>query len=296
MGLFVTKKDIEKFHVYFDEIGYHENNELDWEKFVEASIDKLDHTVDLDGTTWAASLIRECVQKWDTIEKIFEKKKDVWDQYDWGVSREIPKCKKKEAEGIYYLTNIFSDDAVDFVISSHDWGVDWNEIEYNGEDYVADDSNFFISEDPDDLECIYLYNKKGKIVCSIVQTEEGLALIDNKTVYAIQESAEGPIEVYPRAYYDSLKEGQSLDEEQLLLDFETRWIDEEYKHAVTKFRIYQETDDLDIPVFIAAAEIILGHNSYKLYKKLKRENDLMSLSTAFGKFTALGALNSLRPH
>ena len=107
---------------------------------------------------------------------------------------------------------------------------------------------------------------------------------------------EGPIIVFPKQYYDSLKEGQTFDVEQVVLEFETRWIDEEYKYAVTKFTIYQDEVDLDIPEFIAAAEIVLGNNMYKELKKLKRQNNLMSFGTAFGKFTALGALNSLRPH
>ena len=288
MSLFITNKDIAKFHVYFDEIGYHENNELDWEKFMEAAVDKLNHTVDFDGATWAASLIRECVQKWDTLEKIFEKKKDIWNQYDWGMSKEIPRCKKKDAEGVCYLTNIFSDDAKDFVFSSHDFGVDWNEIEFDGENYMMADSNFFMSEDPENSDYMDLYNQKGKIVCSIGQTDERLVLVDNKTTFEMQESLEGPIIVLPKAYYNSLKEGQSIDAEQVILEFETRWIDEEYKYAVTKFTVYQAVIDLDIPQFIAAAEIVLANNVYKDLKRLKKKSVFDSIFT-------IAALNAIRP-
>lgn len=90
-SVMITRKFIEKVHYYFDELNYYEIQSLDLAKFEQSAINTLIHCKDLDDAITATRMLQFCLQKWNKIKRIFKRKLNIFNEYEYEVSRKFHK-------------------------------------------------------------------------------------------------------------------------------------------------------------------------------------------------------------
>ena len=101
----ISRKFIERVHIAFDELNYHEDSELDYGKFMESAIYALAHCKELSDAKLAVKMINFCNRKWRKIEKLFSSKSDVFKSYEWEGNSIIEIMPDEDAGGVFYITN-----------------------------------------------------------------------------------------------------------------------------------------------------------------------------------------------
>lgn len=101
----ITRNFIEKVHYAFDELNYHETQQLNFNDFEQAAIKTLTHCKDLLDAITAVRMYQFCLKHWTKIKKMFDKKLFVFNEYDYEENSLISVVSDTDVLGTYYITN-----------------------------------------------------------------------------------------------------------------------------------------------------------------------------------------------
>ncbi len=255
----ITKKLIEKVHNAFDELNYHENKQLDFHKFNHSAFDTLIHCKDLPDAINTVRMFQFCLAKWEKIEKIFDKKISLFNEYDYEGNSLISVVSDEESAGTYYITNGINGKINEIFIGSCSFDdksvfmADFNRGGYK----VFRDGNYYIEYSKLSSAKMKLFDKENKCMCNIVLSEGlGIFLENNITPYELV-LYEDIVGIYDRKYINSLAPDETIDTNQLLADIEWDILKKNSDFGVAKLNTYAPGHDLEMFLLFATSTFLL---------------------------------------
>lgn len=167
----ITRNFIEKVHDAFDELNYHETKELNLEEFENCAIDTLEHCKELADAQDAVRMFQFCLKKWSKIERIFNKKLDIFNEYTYEGSSLISLVSDEESFGTYYVTNGINKNLKEIIIASHSFDDEILEIEYKDGRFSFEE-DYYLKYSKMTSTKMKLFDSDDKCLCNIVLSDK----------------------------------------------------------------------------------------------------------------------------
>lgn len=258
---------IAKVHDAFDELNYHEKRCLNFDKFEKAAIRTLTHCKDLSDAIDAVRMYQFCLKEWTKIEKMFDRKLSIFNEYDYEGNSLISVVSDDDALGTYYITNGINKKVKEIFVASHSFDEEMFALGFGGGRFtVFDDGNYYIKYSKMSSAKMKLFNHRNDCLCNIVLSEDlGIFLENNLTPYdlVVYEDFVG---IYDRRYIDSLADTDIIDTEKLLADIEWDILEKKSDLGVAKLNVYALDQDLEMLLFFATSTFLV-FQKYMLAQK-----------------------------
>lgn len=279
----ITRNFIETVHYYFDELNYRIDNNLSYDDFEEAAIKTIIHSKELPDAIISVRMLQYCINHWSKIEKLFDKKLDKYNEYEYEGNTNIELVSDDDAQGEYYITNALNNNIEDIVILSESLedeviGVDCE----NGRFTVFSDGDYYIKFSKNSSTGMKLFDKKTNTCqCNIVLSDDfNIILENNSTPYEIILYEEGYIGIYSRKYIKSLPYNMSADTINILAGIEWDILDENSKFGVSKLEYFDPDADLEVCLLFATSTFLIFQRYInEVDKEIEREKRLNALRT-----------------
>jgi hypothetical protein len=267
--MFITKKFIEKVHDAFDELNYHETKQLDFESFEKAATKTLTHAKELSDAIDVVLMYQFCLKKWNKIEKIFNKKLHIFNNYSYEGNSLVETVSDEDSLGTYYITNGINNKVKDIVIASNSFEEEIFSLGLkNGRFTIFEDGEYYIKYSKMSSVKMKLFDNKNDCLANIVLSENlGVFLENNKTEYELIVYDDF-IGIYDRKYIESLSDTDLIDTEKLLADIEWDILEKKSKLGVAKLNIYNSDADLEM-LLLFATSTFLVFQKYLQAEKIK---------------------------
>lgn len=254
----VTKKFIEKVHDAFDELNYHETSRLDFDAFDKAAVNTLTHCEKLSDAIVAVQMYQFCLKKWRKIEKIFNRKLQVYNEYDYEGNSLISKVSDDEAAGTFYITNGINRKIKEIFVASHSLEEEMFALGFeHGRFTVFSDGKYYMKYSKMSSAKMKLFNDKKECLCNIVLNKScGVFLENNATPYELVVY-DDYIGVYDRRYIESLADTDYVDTDKLLADIEWDILEKNSDFGVAKLNLYDSDQDLEMLLFFATSTFLV---------------------------------------
>ena len=200
----ITKKFISKVHLYFDELNYRPVDKLDFYEFLSCAIETLCHTESLGDSGLLFECFRFCLNKWDKIRLIFEKKLHLFNEFDYVGNQAIRTISDEDAIGVYYITNLFSKNFKDLLIASY--SLDENILIdnfLNNKLIIHENSPYYIKIV--NSSKVLIYNKDDEIICELKYQNFYFCIEQNKTKYGLINYDEY-VGIFPLEYINQFED------------------------------------------------------------------------------------------
>lgn len=300
----ISRKFIEKVHGAFDELNYREKEHPNYEKFERYAVRTLTHCKELSDAIDAVRMIRFCIKKWKKIEKMFSRKLQLFNEYDYEGNSLISVVSDEEAQGTYYITNgifgnvkkiVFANFTHDELSgdSQHDSIFDFghnnekiatsngNEEDIksnnsmfafgsrNGGFTAFDDGNYYIKYAKMSSVKMKLFDNNKTCLCNIVLSKNlEIFLENNSTQYDIVEYG-NCIGIYERSYTDSLDDEDEIDTEKCVADIEWDILDAKKYLGVAKLNVYSPNQDMEMLLLFAASTFL----TFQRFKQAQKNSE-----------------------
>ena len=263
----ITRNFIEKVHDAFDELNYRETKRLDFDKFEQAAVWTLTHCKDLSDAINAVRMYQFCLKKWTKIEKIFNKKMPVFNEYDFEGNSLISIVSDDDALGTYYITNGINRKVREIFIASQSFDEEMFALSYNnGRFNVFEDGNYYMKYSKMSSSKMKLFDNFGNCLCNIVLSDNfGIFLENNSTPYDLVVYDDF-IGIYDRNYIDSLADTDIIDTNKSLADIEWDILDKASDFGVAKLNIYAPEQDLELFLFFATSTFLAFQRFMQMQK------------------------------
>lgn len=254
----ISRKFIEKAHNAFDELNYHETNCLNSDTFNQAAIKTLTHCQELSDARNAVLLYQFCLKKWSKIEKIFDKKLSIFNEYDYEGNSLISMVSDEEALGTYYITNGINKKIKEIFVASLSFDEEMFAFGYeNGRFTVFDDGNYYIKHSKMSSVKMKLFDHNKDCLCNIVLSNDyGIFLENNLTPYELIVYDDF-IGIYDRRYIESLDDTDKIDTEHLLADMEWNVLNKNANLGIAKLNVYADDQDLEMFLLFATSTFLI---------------------------------------
>ena len=260
----ITKGFIEKIHYAFDELNYHESKWLDFDTFSQAAAGTISHCKDLIDVKNAVKMMQFCGKKWNKIEKIFDRKLDVFNQYTYEGNSLITTVSDEEACGRIVVTNGITGkiNGINIVIEDDIWSAKFENNKY----YFFEDGSYYLKYSKMCAEKMKLFNLKDECLCNIVLSKNcSIFLENNLTPYELV-IYDDFIGIYDRKYYKSLAKTDTIDTDKLLADIEWDILDKKSDLGIAQLTKYESDLDVEMLVLFAMATFLVFQNFMKKAK------------------------------
>lgn len=255
----ITKKFIEKVHNAFDELNYHETKQLDFDKFNDSAVDTLIHCKDLSDAVDAVRMFQFCLVKWEKIEKIFDKKISLFNEYRYEGNSLISVVSEEEAVGTYYITNGINRKIKEIFVASCSLNDDsMFMLNFDkGKCTVFDDGDYYIKYSKLSSVKMKLFNNKNDCLCNIVLSDELEIFLENNITPYELVVYEDFVGIYDRKYINSLAPGEIVDSDKLLADIEWDILEKKSDLGVAKLNTYAPGQNLEMFLLFATSTFLL---------------------------------------
>lgn len=268
----ITKRFIENIHFIFDVINYHETEHLDIDKFHKKALNTLIHVDDLFYAQYIVKSYNYCLKKWDKIQKIFDNKLDIFNEYTYSKKNSIIKTiSNKDAYGMYYFTNGFDENLKNISIAS--LSIDEKLIYTNFKNKIYsifENSNYFLLTST--FGNLKLYDKYNNLLCSFTSNYK---LKNNSTPYDFI-LYENVIIVFDNKYLSNLGFDE-IDLDEAVAIIKPFSINNSYVE-ILQLNIFVD-DDFELLLYFALAAYLVNKNNNRSIQAAK-----MSVSTGITHF------------
>lgn len=273
--MFITKKFIEKVHDAFDELNYHETKRLDFESFEKAATKTLTHAKELSDAIDVVLMYQFCLKKWNKIEKIFNKKLHIFNNYSYEGNSLVETVSDEESLGTYYITNGINNKVKDIIVASNSFEEEFFSLGFkNGRFTIFEDGEYYIKYSKMSSVKMKLFDNKNDCLANIVLSENlGIFLENNKTKYELIVY-DGFIGIYDKNYIESLSDTDFIDTEQLLADIEWDILEKKSKLGVAKLNIYNSDTELEMLLLFATSTFLV----FQKYLEVEKNNNYALMS------------------
>lgn len=254
----ITRGFIEKVHDVFDELNYHEKTRLDFKAFEQAAVKTLTHCKELSDAIDVVNMYQFCLKKWNKIEKMFYRKLQTFNEYEYEGNSLVSIVPDDEAIGTFYITNGINKKIKEIFIASHSFDDEMFALGFgNGRFTVFEDGNYYMKYSKMSSVKMKLFNHKKDCLCNIVLSKDlGVFLENNSTPYDLVVY-EGFIGIYDREYIESLSNSDIIDTEKMIADIEWDMLKENSELGIAKLNIYNPDQDLEMLLFFATSTFLV---------------------------------------
>ncbi len=208
----ISRNFIKKVHDAFDELNYHKTRQLNLDDFEQAALKTLVHCKDLSDAIDAVRMYQFCLKQWTKIEKIFNKKLSIFNEYDFEGNSLLSLVSDDDALGTYYITNGINRNVKEIFVASHSFDEEMFALNFgNGRFTVCNDGNYYLKYSKMSSVKMKLFDNRNNCLCNIVLSEDlGIFLENNLTPYdlIVYEDFVG---IYDRNYIESLADADIID-------------------------------------------------------------------------------------
>lgn len=269
---------LNQVHSYFDTLGYHPKGDvIDYDEFIESAVKTMNHTQSLDDAIAITEWIRFVSKKYNKIRSKIRRHYEYWQSIPCEANMELLLGSDEESEGVYFLTNGFSNDYREIYISGHCFG-DSNLYGSKrlGNRFVLDqaDYKYYLRFSKLSSSKMLLCNSYDKILCEIVLKDANIVLKHNRTDIGIIHY-EGGIGVYKNSYLQSL-DGADPDTNKLLAFIEWDALNQKTHLGLSRLELYENDTDKDLLLLLTMSPLLLFAHYIKHYRTM---TNLMLLRT-----------------
>lgn len=253
-----TKKFIKKVHDAFDALNYHETNSLDLEAFDNAAVNTLTHCAELSDAIVAVRMYQFCLKKWNKIKKIFNRRLQEYNEYDYKGNSLISTVSDDDALGTFYITNAINRKIKEIFVASHSLDEKTFALGFeHGRFTVFTDGKYYMKYSKASSVKMKLFNNKNQRLCDIVLNKNlGIFLENNSTPYELIVYDDF-IGIYDRRYIESLADTDLIDTDKLLAHIEWNILEKNSKFGVAKLNLYDYDQDLEMLLFFATSTFLI---------------------------------------
>lgn len=254
----ISRNFIKKVHDAFDELNYHKTRQLNLDDFEQAALKTLVHCKDLSDAIDAVRMYQFCLKQWTKIEKIFNKKLSIFNEYDFEGNSLLSLVSDDDALGTYYITNGINRNVKEIFVASHSFDEEMFALNFdNGRFTVCNDGNYYLKYSKMSSVKMKLFDNRNNCLCNIVLSEDlGIFLENNLTPYdlIVYEDFVG---IYDRNYIESLADADIIDTDRLLADIEWDMLEKNSNLGVAKLNVYAPDQDLEMFLFFATSTFLV---------------------------------------
>lgn len=255
----ITRRFIEKIHLYFDELNYHPN-EFNFDDFSDAVARTIIHTKTLEDAINAILIAKYCDKRINKIIKMFQKKKNIYDEYIYEGNSLLSLVSDEDSLGNYYITNGIGNNVKDIYIAGNFDDEDcFLDIDYESGKYFIYEDSFYIKYANMSSKKMKLFDKRNKCICNIVLNDDmGIELENNLSLFELV-TYEGGIAIYDKKYYNSVKNIKDLDFNNAIAFIQWDILEKNSKYGISKLTLYEslEMEQFGFVSLLAASTFIL---------------------------------------
>lgn len=264
----ITRRFIEKVHVAFDELNYHETAAFDFNAFEKAAVKTLAHCAELDDALVAVRMYCFVSKNRRKIEEMFDRKLQTFNEYAYEGG-----SLSDNADGSIYITNAIYNKIHEVCMVSQGFEPDdtFYGFEYKGGKYtVFDDGNYYMKYAKLSSVKMKIFDKENKCLCNIVLSEElGIFLEKNLTPYELVVY-DDLVGIYNCSYIESLSGSDLINPDKMLGCIQWDIIDKNSDFGVAKLNIFVDDEDYEMLSLFAASTFLLFANMIKAKKAISR--------------------------
>lgn len=244
-----------RIHNFFDEIDYAPTSEnFSDEKFFDSIVYTINHSKELGGALYIAREYLYYLKKEEKFLKKLRKYSEAWNSIEYHGREEVAVVGDNEANGVYYITNLYGKNYKEVYLSGQPFGNDVYYFQYkDGYFSFGDDSDYFLRYARLSSTKMILTDKNKKNIATIVLSEDlGIFLENNKTDYelAIYESG---IAFFDKDYYRSLYDEEPDLEKHCKAFLQWDIIDGKSEYGLSRLEFYDANADLSLMIMLAAS-------------------------------------------
>jgi|GEM_PF-6745617 len=261
---------LNQVHSYFDTLGYHPKSDvIDYDDFIESAVKTMNHTQSLDDAIVITEWIRFVSKKYNKIRSKIRRHYEYWQSIPYQGNKELLLGSDDETEGVYFLTNGFSNDYREIYISGHCFG-DSNLYgsKRMGNRFVLDQSDYkyYLRFSKLSSSKMLLCDSYDKMLCEIVLKDANIILKHNRTDIDIILYEEG-IGIYKNSYLHSLN-GKEPDTNELQAFIEWDALSEKSYLGLTRLELYENDMDKELLLLLAMSPLLLFAHYIKHYRTM----------------------------
>ncbi len=255
----LTQSFIEKVHNAFDELNYHETKCLDSEQFCKAAAKTIAHCKELSDAVCAVSMFQFCVKKWSKIERLFERKLQVFNEIKYEGNTLISLVPTDDAIGTYYITNgVYRKAKKLFVATALFPEQIFSSSFENGCFRFFEEGKYYIKYSKMSLK-MKLFDNNDECLCNINLSNNFYILLENNiTSYEIIVY-EDCVGIYKKSYIDSLNDIDDAELDYLIADIEWDALEKNSELGVAKLNVYEPEQDVELFMLFASSILLLFH-------------------------------------
>ncbi len=277
----ITSNFMAKVRLYFDELNYRETKRFDFDAFEQAAVDTIFRCKGLDDAAFATSMYRFCKKKRRKIEKMFERKLEEFNAFDYeGNSLLSLLPSNDDFGGVFYVTNGISGKVNEISFLERSDQVETFACDSsNGRFKIFIDGKYYMRYSKWSSVKMKLFNLADERLCDIgYGGGDDVFLKNNLTDYELVEY-DGFIGVYERAYFDSLSDTDTIDSNKRIADIEWGMIDKKLSLGVARLTVYEPNRDLEMMLFFAASTFLLFQKHVRFQKILRASSNAVIVNT-----------------
>lgn len=269
----ITRKFIKKVHDVFDELNYRETKELNFDKFISAAIRTLTHCKDLDDAKYAVLMCRFCDKKWRKIERMFNRKLQIFNEYAFEGNSLLSLVSDDEAFGTYYITNGITKKIQEIFVASHSLDKEMFSFGFGNSRFtIFEDWDYYLKYSKRSSTTMKLFNHKNECLCNIVLSKNcDIFLENNSTPYELI-LFDGFVGIYEREYIESLADTNTIDTKKMLAAIEWDILEENSEFGVAKLELYNADQDFEMFLLFATSTFLLFQ---KYMQDMRRQRYMM---------------------
>lgn len=258
----ITRRFIEKVHIAFDELNYHETVAFDFDAFEKVAVKTLARCAELDDALVAVRMYCFVSKNRRKIEEMFDRKLQTFNEYAYEGG-----SLSDNADGCIYITNAINNKVHEVYMVSQGFEPDdtfYSFEEYkNGKYTVFDDGNYYMKYAKLSSVKMKIFDKENKCLCNIVLSENlGIFLEKNLTPYELVVYDDF-VGIYNRSYIESLSGSDLIDPDKMLGCIEWDMLDKDSDFGVAKLNIFVDDEDCEMLSLFAASTFLLFANMKK---------------------------------
>lgn len=275
----ITRKFIEKVHDTFDELNYHETEQLDFDKFEKSAIRTLTHCKDLSDAVNAVRMYQFCLKKWNKIERLFNRKLQIFNEYNYEGNSLISLVPDEEAFSTYYITNGINRKIRDISVAGFSLGEEeLFAFGFKNGRFAFEDGNYYMKYSKMTSRKMKLFDNQNKCLCSIVLRKDlGVFLKNNSTPYDIV-IYDDFIGVYDKAYIDGLSDTDVIDINKRVADIEWDILEKNSEFGVAELNVYEPNVDFEMLLLFASSTFLIFQKNMQAMQLLLAGTALSSIN------------------
>ena len=278
----ITKGFIKRIHECFDELRYTKKDKVDYEEFVFQAVSTMNCCQSIVDIKKALYYANYCVKHWTLIEKMFEKKLDIFNSIEYSGNDTIHLNEDDNCSGIL-TTNFFNGIDGNLMVSYNDIDGKTNirslNIYNDGKIKLDNKSKYYATFSKRDFNTAKIYNSNNELLFNFVIDDNCSIFLENNVSKYDTINTEDGLYICTKEYSKTIQPGESIDFEKMLGEIQWDTIYKTNTKGVSVFYPFVDNldeDSINLFILMSALTYLLLEHSYLENKKQEKRRVLFN--------------------